>query len=86
MSKSAIIAQLRDQHGLTTAQANAEIDRVFGAVAAALSQDQTVRIPGFGTFRRTFRDSTRRRNPRTGEPIITTPRHVIKFKEAKPAK
>jgi nucleoid DNA-binding protein len=82
LSKSAIIAQLREQ-GLTTAQANDEIDRVFTAVAAAVNQDQTVRIPGFGTFRRKFRDSSKRRNPRTGESIITAPRHVITFKEAK---
>lgn len=84
MNKILIDRMRLDNPGLTTAEATKDVERVFTALRDVLEVDERVRIPGFGTFKRKFRDAARRRNPRTGEAIITAPHHVITFKQAKP--
>ena len=84
MTKASLIARLRKERGWLGTQAGETIDVVFEALRAELEAGNTVRIPGFGTFRRKFRDTREVRNPRTGELTVKQAHHVITFKEGKP--
>jgi DNA-binding protein HU-beta len=79
--KKAVIDELREKRGLTRDAADQAIQDVFGAVSSVLERGDTVSIPGFGTFKRDFRDTREARNPRTGETVTVQGRHVIKFRE-----
>ena len=79
MSKQHIIDRLRDTRDLTTADATRQVDDVFRALGAAMMDRETVRIRGFGTFKVVDRKATTRRNPRTGEPVETPAKSVVKF-------
>lgn len=79
--KKLIIEEMQRRRQVSQADASRAVDEVFGAVSGVLSQGNNVSIPGFGTFRREFRDTRTGRNPRTGEPVTVTGRSVIKFRE-----
>lgn len=79
--KRLVIEELSRRRGLSQADAGRAIDAVFEAVDGVLSQGSNVSIPGFGTFRREFRDTRQSRNPKTGEPVTVQGRQVTKFRE-----
>lgn len=81
-----LVAALRERNStMTEADAKLAVDRVFDALSTLMEKDDPVRIAGFGTFRRKFRAGRQARNPRTGETVQTTDKHVITFKPGKPA-
>ena len=47
---------------------------------------ESVTLQGFGTFRQHTTPATKRRNPRTGEPVQSPAKTTMKFKAAKPKK
>jgi nucleoid DNA-binding protein len=82
--KSKIIAELRQAHSMTEAEAERALSSVVAAVrTVAGATDGGARIPGFGTFREKFRKGRAARNPRTGETVHTADKWVLTFKEAK---
>jgi nucleoid DNA-binding protein len=84
--KKAVIDRMREEHGYATVDASRHIDNVFAAVKNVLESSDRVAIPGFGIFRRKFRDARKVRNPKTGETTTTQPKHVVSFKESQPGK
>lgn len=79
--KRSVIEEMQRGRQQSQADANRAIDEVFTAIEGVLARGENVSIPGFGTFRRDFRDTRNARNPRTGESVTVQGRHVIKFKE-----
>lgn len=78
---------LKSNPPFTAADAAAAVDCVFAALRRGLEEgERPVTIPGFGTFRRKFRETRQVRNPKTGERSTKIGHHVITFKEAKPAR
>lgn len=79
--KRRIVEEMVTAQKRSRADANRAVEDVFGAIGTVLMQDGKVSVPGFGTFTRKFRDGREARNPRTGESVNVSGRHVIKFKE-----
>lgn len=81
--KSKLIASLRAEQSMPYASAEAQIDRVFAALTAAVEKHGRISIPGFGAFTLKAVPERMVRNPRTGERIMKPATQVLKFKEAK---
>ena len=68
---------------VSKAQAGQVADAVFSAIANALVRDESVVIPGFGTFSTKSREARQGRNPRTGESITIAASKSPSFKAGK---
>ena len=67
MNKSELSARVASRVSLPISDANKAINALFDAIAEALENGETVRVPGFGTFSSRSRAARQGRNPRTGE-------------------
>ena len=83
MNKSELSSQVADQASLSKVQASDVVDAVFSAIADALARDESVAIPGFGTFTTKARAAREGRNPRTGESIAIAASKAPSFKAGK---
>jgi len=59
---------------------------VIGKMIEALKDGKRVELRGFGSFSIKERDSSERRNPKTGEKVIIKPKKVPYFKAGKQLK
>ena len=50
VKKSDLSAHVATETSMTQAQASAVVDAVFSAISDSLARDESVAIPGFGTF------------------------------------
>jgi len=83
VNKQDLVSKVASTSGLTKADATKAVDSVFDAISEALSNDQEVRLVGFGTFSVSNRAATTGRNPRTGEKIDIPASKQPKFKPGK---
>ena len=83
MNKSDLSSQVADHASLSKVQAGEVVDAVFSAIADALAKDESVAIPGFGTFSTKSREARQGRNPRTGESIAIAASKAPSFKAGK---
>ena len=83
MKKSELASQVATQIALSKAQAERAVDAVFSATGEALARDESVVIPGFGTFVTKARASRQGRNPRTGETMDIAASRAPSFKAGK---
>jgi DNA-binding protein HU-beta len=79
--KRRIIEEMQRKRQQSQADAGRAVEEVFGALDTVLQQDGKATVPGFGTFKRSFRPEREARNPRTGESVRVGAKHVIKFSE-----
>jgi nucleoid DNA-binding protein len=68
------------ERGLSTADAKRAIDAFVTATAAALNDDETVSLGGFGSFSISKRSARTGRNPQRGKEIKIPAKNVVKFK------
>ena len=80
MKKSDLSSHVATEASLSKAQASGVVDAVFSAIADALTRDESVTIPGFGTFTTKTRGARQGRNPRTGESIAIAASRSPSFK------
>ena len=83
IKKSDLASHVATQAALSKAQAHSAVDALFSAIAEALARDESVVIPGFGTFTTKTRVARQGRNPRTGESIAIAASKAPSFKAAK---
>ena len=83
MKKSDLSAHVAAQGSMIQAQAAGVVDAVFSAISDALARDESVAIPGFGTFSTKTRGARQGRNPRTGESIAIAASKSAAFKAGK---
>ena len=83
MNKQELIGEVADASGLSKADASKAVEAVFGAISAALTKGDEVRLVGFGTFSVSKRKASTGRNPRTGEPMTIKASSQPKFKAGK---
>ncbi len=83
MKKSDISSHVASQASLSKAAADSAVTAVFSAIGDALAREDTVTIPGFGTFSTKRRPARQGRNPRTGESITIAASKVPAFKASK---
>ncbi|AKP72598.1 Integration host factor subunit beta [Piscirickettsia salmonis] len=56
---------------------------ILDQMAQSLIKNQRIEIRGFGSFSLHKRDPRKARNPKTGESVVTEPKHAIHFKPGK---
>lgn len=82
MNKSDLIKSVADSTGVKQAEATRLVDAVFDTITAALRQQETVTISGFGSFVAKTRAARDGRNPATGATIKIPERTAVTFKAA----
>ena len=84
MTKSELILKiLTDNQHLRKRDAEKIVELIFDEITYALSQGERVELRGFGTFITKKRDARQGRNPRTGNKVSVTEKHVPFFKAGK---
>jgi len=86
MTKTELIASLVEQTGKPPEEVAALVVATFNRLAEALSKQEKVTIPGFGTFATKRRAERKGRNPATGKAIIIPQAVIVQFKPATPLK
>ena len=84
MTKSELIEILvRRQPHLRADDVDLAVKSLLDMMGAALSQDERIKIRGFGSFSLHFRPPRMGRNPKTGAAVALTGKHVPHFKPGK---
>ena len=86
MNKSQLIEAIASQADISKAKAGEAIDAFIDAVTAALKEDDTVTLIGFGSFSTAKRAARVGRNPKTGKEIKISATTTPKFKAGKALK
>jgi len=55
------------------------LDSTFETISGSLKKGQSVRLVGFGTWRKVKRKARPGRNPQTGKKLTIPARNVVKF-------
>ena len=83
MKRSDLASHVATQTALSKAQAHGAVYALFSAITEALAREESVVIPGFGTFTTKTRGARQGRNPYTGENIAIAASKVPSFKAGK---
>ncbi len=86
MNKSELIDAIAKSANISKATAGSALDGTISAITAALKENDTVTLVGFGTFKVGERAARTGRNPRTGEEIKIKAAKVPKFSAGKALK
>lgn len=86
MNKAELVAQVAKDSELSKDAAEKAVDALFKNIEKALSEEDTVRIVGFGNFQVAHRKASIGRNPRTGEAVNIPASKVPKFRAGKALK
>lgn len=78
--KKHVIDELKSA-GMSGAEAERAFEEASAAMARLVRRGVRVRIPGVGTLVRKTRAETRRRNPRTGEPITIAAHDIVTLRK-----
>jgi len=80
MTKADLVDRLCERVGLPRGEAVEMVELLFGSMKSVLSEGESVKITGFGTFLVRRKGTRRGRNPQTGEEIQISQRRVVTFK------
>lgn len=84
MTKSEIINILsRKQSHLSSKDIELSVKIMLDQISDTLTQGERVEIRGFGSFSLHHRTARKGRNPKTGEQVLLSPKHVPHFKPGK---
>ena len=84
MIKSELVTILTDANPhLYQRDVECIVNTVFNEIATALTKGERVELRGFGAFSVKKRPARIGRNPRTGEPVSVSEKHVPFFKTGK---
>jgi len=86
VNKAELVAQVAKESELSKDAAEKAVDALFKNIERALSEEDTVRIVGFGNFQVAQRKASVGRNPRTGEAVQIPASKVPKFRAGKALK
>jgi integration host factor subunit alpha len=80
MTKADLAEKVHEQVGLSRKESVEIIETLFANMKNILSEGESIKITGFGTFLVRKKGSRRGRNPKTGVEIEITQRKVVTFK------
>jgi integration host factor subunit alpha len=80
MTKADIVDRLCERVGLPRSEAVEMVELLFSTMKGILSEGESVKITGFGTFLVRKKGTRKGRNPQTGEEIQIQQRRVVTFK------
>ena len=86
MNKNELIDAIADEADLSKASAGRALDAAINAITAALKNQDTVSLVGFGTLSVKHRAAREGRNPRSGETIQIAASNAPAFKAGKALK
>jgi DNA-binding protein HU-beta len=79
VNKAELVDKIADTAGLNKAEAERALNAFIETIQGAVSSDDKVTLPGFGSFSRSSRAARTGRNPRTGEPVQIAASKGVKF-------
>ena len=84
MTKSELVQKLSEANPhLYHRDVEVIVTAIFGEIAAALARGDRVELRGFGAFSVKRRDARIGRNPRTGDSVRVSEKHIPFFKTGK---
>ncbi len=86
MTRAELIDEMAGQGPLSHKQADVVVEAILDAMKMAIAQSDRIEIRGFGVFSLRLRRPRRARNPRTGEPLVSSERRAAHFKPGKELK
>lgn len=84
-TKTDLVRELTQQTGMSKADADVVVSRVFQIIKEQADAGSIVSIPSFGRFSMKERAARQGRNPATGEPLQIAASRSLGFKASKPA-
>lgn len=83
LNKQELVAAVAEKTELSKAKSIEAVDAVLSTIEETLSNNQEVRLIGFGSFVTAHRKAAKGRNPRTGEEIKIPASTTVRFKPGK---
>lgn len=83
MNKQELVDAVAAKTGTTKAETAETLDALIGTITAAVTQDDTVQLIGFGSFSTSARAARIGRNPATGAEIRIAAAKTVKFTAGK---
>lgn len=80
MTKADLVKIIFERVGLPKVEAQNIIETIFETMKRTLSEGESIKIAGFGTFNVKKKRERRGRNPQTGHDLQITARKVVIFK------
>jgi integration host factor subunit alpha len=80
MTKADLADKIYEGVGLSKKEAAGIVELLFDSMKNILSEGESIKITGFGTFLVRRKSARRGRNPKTGEEIQIEQRRVVTFK------
>ncbi len=80
MTKADLADKVYEKVGLSRKEAVEIIEILFESMKGILSEGESIKITGFGTFLVRKKGTRRGRNPKTGAELQITQRKVVTFK------
>ena len=80
MTKAEIAALVHEHVGLSKKESGQIVDAVLDTIRRSLEHGEDVKLSGFGHFMVRSKHARRGRNPKTGDEITISPRHVVTFR------
>ncbi len=80
MTKADLADRIYEKVGLPKKEAIEIIEILFGSMKSILSEGESIKIAGFGTFLVRKKGARKGRNPKTGLELQITQRKIVTFK------
>lgn len=80
MTKADLADKLYEKIGLPKKEATSIVETLFDSMKSILSEGESIKITGFGTFLVRKKGSRKGRNPKTGDELEIEQRRVVTFK------
>ena len=80
LTKADLVDRLTATENIGKKEAFDLIEAAFDEIREVLASGEKINIPKFGNFIVLKKNARKGRNPKSGEPLIITPRRVLTFK------
>ena len=80
MTKSTLVDHIYETVGLSKKETTEIVEIFFETIKEILSEGESLKLSGFGTFSVREKGSRRGRNPKTGVEIEIEPRRIVTFR------
>ncbi len=80
MTKADLADKIYEEVGLSKKEATGIVELLFDSMKNILSEGESIKITGFGTFLVRKKSARRGRNPKTGSELQIEQRKVVTFK------
>ena len=79
MNRSELVENIAEATSQTKKDVDNVLDQMMESIKSAVARGDDVKLPGFGSFKRTERKARTGRNPQTGEAIEIAASKGVKF-------